>query len=78
MLTRREFVTGASLAVVAGWGGAVAQAYPSQTIRILAGFPAGGGIDLLARILAEPLKALGQPVVVENRWCRQVSVCVGV
>jgi tripartite-type tricarboxylate transporter receptor subunit TctC len=67
MLTRREFVTGASLAVVAGSGGALAQAYPSQTIRILAGFPAGGGIDLLARILAEPLKALGQPVVVENR-----------
>ncbi len=67
MLTRREFVAGASLAVVAGSGGALAQAYPSQTIRILAGFPAGGGIDLLARILAEPLKALGQPVVVENR-----------
>ncbi len=67
MLTRREFVAGASLVVVVGSGGAMAQAYPSQTIRILAGFPAGGGIDLLARILAEPLKALGQPVVVENR-----------
>ena len=67
MLTRREFVAGTSLAVLAGSSGALAQAYPSQTIRIIAGFPAGGGIDLLARYLAEPIKALGQPVVVENR-----------
>ena len=67
MLTRREFVAGASLAVARRIGRRLAQAYPSQTIRIIAGFPAGGGIDLLARILAEPLKALGQPVVVENR-----------
>jgi tripartite-type tricarboxylate transporter receptor subunit TctC len=68
MLTRRGFVAGASVAALAGaTGTAAAQAYPSQTIRIFAGFPAGGGIDLLARILAEPLKTLGQPVVVENR-----------
>ena len=65
MLSRRAFVAG--VAVAAGSGGALAQSYPSQTIRILAGFPAGGGIDLLARILAEPLKTLGQAVVVENR-----------
>jgi tripartite-type tricarboxylate transporter receptor subunit TctC len=68
MLTRRGFVAGASAAALAGGAsGAFAQAFPSQTIRILAGYPAGGGIDLLARILAEPMKALGQPVVVENR-----------
>jgi tripartite-type tricarboxylate transporter receptor subunit TctC len=65
MLSRRAFVAG--VAVAAGSGGALAQSYPSQTIRIIAGFPAGGGIDLLARFLAEPLRALGQPVVVENR-----------
>jgi tripartite-type tricarboxylate transporter receptor subunit TctC len=68
VLTRRGFVAGASVAALAGSAGpSAAQAYPSQTIRILAGFPAGGGIDLLARILAEPLKTLGQAVVVENR-----------
>ena len=68
MLSRRDFVAGASLAtLVGGIRPGAAQAYPSQTIRILAGLPAGGGIDLLARILAEPLKALGQSVVVENR-----------
>jgi tripartite-type tricarboxylate transporter receptor subunit TctC len=44
-----------------------AQAYPTQTIRIIAGYPAGGGTDIVARMLAEPLKTLGQPVIVENR-----------
>ena len=39
-----------------------------QTVRIIAGFPAGGGIDISARLLVDPFKdALGQPVIVENR-----------
>jgi len=47
---------------------AVAQQYPSQQIRIICPFPAGGGTDLTARLLAEQLaKSFGQPVVVENR-----------
>ena len=33
---------------------------PTQTIRIIAGYPAGGGIDLVARMLAEPLRTLAQ------------------
>jgi tripartite-type tricarboxylate transporter receptor subunit TctC len=42
--------------------------YPSQQIRIICPFPAGGGTDLTARLLGEHLhKSLGQPVVVENR-----------
>jgi tripartite-type tricarboxylate transporter receptor subunit TctC len=68
MLTRRSFMAGASLAFLSlGTHRAAAQAYPTQTIRILAGFPAGGGIDLVARLLAEPFKTMGQPVIVENR-----------
>jgi tripartite-type tricarboxylate transporter receptor subunit TctC len=68
MLTRRALVAGASVASVALTGRkAIAQAYPTQTIRIIAGYPAGGGIDLVARMLVEPLKGLGQPVIVENR-----------
>lgn len=42
--------------------------YPTQQIRIICPFPAGGGTDLTARLLGEHLnKSLGQPVVVENR-----------
>jgi tripartite-type tricarboxylate transporter receptor subunit TctC len=45
-----------------------AQDWPTRPMRIIVGFGAGGGTDIAARIIAEPLsKALGQPVVVENR-----------
>ncbi|HEY1475898.1 MAG TPA: tripartite tricarboxylate transporter substrate binding protein [Pseudolabrys sp.] len=66
MLTRRTFVASASASFLAG--PALAQSYPTQTIRIIAGFPPGGGIDISARLMAEPLReALGQTVIVENR-----------
>lgn len=43
-------------------------AYPSGPIRIVCGFPAGGGVDVMARIVANHLqKAWGKSVVVENR-----------
>ena len=42
--------------------------WPTRTVRLVVGFPAGSSPDLTARALAEPLsKALGQPVIVENR-----------
>ncbi len=45
-----------------------AAAWPTKPLRILVGFPGGSTPDLVARTIAEPLsKALGQPVVVENR-----------
>jgi len=44
-----------------------AQSYPSQSIKLLVAFPAGGGADAAARILAAGLsEQLGQSVVVEN------------
>ena len=65
MLNRRQFATG--LAALAGIAPARAQG-PDRPIRILVGYPAGGGVDLVARMLGEPMKAaFGQPVLVENR-----------
>jgi tripartite-type tricarboxylate transporter receptor subunit TctC len=49
-------------------GFAFAQAYPSKPIRLVNPFSAGGGLDQLARNLAQKMsESMGQPVVVENR-----------
>src|SRR5262245_24031130 len=53
----------ASFASAAG-----AQTWPTKPIRMIAPFPAGGLVDVLARAVGEELaKTLGQPVIVENR-----------
>lgn len=45
-----------------------AQDYPTKPIRIVTPYPAGGGVDFMARILAEKFREKwGQPVLVENR-----------
>ena len=72
MLTRRQFATTAGAALAAapfGLPAARAQAaFPSQNIRLIVGYPAGGGVDIVARLLTDPMKAaLGQSVIVENR-----------
>ena len=42
--------------------------YPSKPIRLIVGFPPGGGIDFAARTIEGPLSAaLGQPVVIDNK-----------
>ena len=67
MPTRRAFSTAAGAALLAGPAWAQA-GYPSRPIRILVGYPAGGGVDLIAHLLGEPMKAaLKQTVIVENR-----------
>src|SRR5581483_3510822 len=44
-----------------------AQLYPAKPVTMIVPFPAGGGSDILARIVAEHMRpSLGQPVIVEN------------
>ncbi len=61
----------AALAAVAAPPNVQAQGaatYPSRSIRIVVPYPAGGGIDVLSRVLGERLgKSMGQPVVVDNK-----------
>ncbi|QKD42250.1 tripartite tricarboxylate transporter substrate binding protein [Alicycliphilus denitrificans] len=58
-----------ALAAVCGMGGAQAQdSYPSKPIRLVVPYPAGGGTDIIARLIGTQLsQRWGQPVVVENK-----------
>lgn len=68
---KRKQVLMAGLAAIAAWAApAVAQtaAYPSQPIKLVVGWTAGGATDILARHLAAHMtRQLEQPVVVDNR-----------
>jgi tripartite-type tricarboxylate transporter receptor subunit TctC len=66
---RVRSVIAAALLVAAVTGTpALAQDYPTKPITLVVPFPAGGGNDALARLVAEKMsRALGQQVVVENR-----------
>jgi tripartite-type tricarboxylate transporter receptor subunit TctC len=62
--TRRSLLAAAALAAPLT---ARAQGYPNRPVRVVVPFAAGGIIDVVARILAEPLaRRLGQPLVIEN------------
>jgi len=68
-MTMKKIVSPAMAVVAAAisTGSAFAQSYPSQMVKLAVPFPAGGGTDFLARIIAEPLsKRWGQTVYVEN------------
>jgi tripartite-type tricarboxylate transporter receptor subunit TctC len=46
----------------------LAQSYPAKPIRMMIGFPPGGGTDIIGRIVAQKLgEALGQQIIVDNR-----------
>src|SRR5712672_2167647 len=68
-MNRRAGFAAAMVALGLGFAGpAAAQDYPSRAITLIVPYPAGGGVDAMARIVGEKLSAaLGQQVVVDNR-----------
>ena len=69
LLTERVLL--AALALLAGsiavQAADSAQSYPSKPIHLIVGFAAGGGNDIIARVVAQKMFEGGQPVVVENK-----------
>ena len=58
----------AALLTIAAFPVLAQEAYPSKPIRILVGYAAGGGNDIIVRVMQpEMQKGLGQPVIVENK-----------
>jgi len=68
-MNRSTFVrTLAAAAALCAVAGAHAQAWPTQTIRIVVPYPPGGSSDIIARAISQPLsEALKQTVVIENK-----------
>ncbi len=65
----KRYISGAVWCAMAAFTTlALAQIYPVKPVRIMVGANAGGGTDIIARVLAEKYQAaLGQPFIVENR-----------
>jgi tripartite-type tricarboxylate transporter receptor subunit TctC len=69
VVMRRSAWIGAAVALLMAIAGpAASQTWPTQTIRLIVPFPAGGSNDVMGRLIAPHLeKALGQTVIVDNR-----------
>jgi len=79
MLTRRSLLAGAGALAVSSVQGARGQSgYPNGPIKMLVGYPAGGGVDIVARLLGESIQnELGATIVVENRTGALATIAAG-
>ena len=67
MFTRCATFLAALVAITTGTL-ASAQNYPNKPVKLLVGFPAGGGLDVLARIVGQRVsEQWGQPIIIENK-----------
>src|SRR5262245_63967023 len=66
-MTRRLFALLALAVAIIPGSPAAAQPYPNRTIKLIVPFPAGGPIDVMARLLGQKLSATFGSVIVENR-----------
>jgi tripartite-type tricarboxylate transporter receptor subunit TctC len=68
-MRRRAAVAGLLAAMFCGAAApAAAQTYPDRIIKMIVGYPAGGPIDVTARVVGQKMSSiLGQPIVIENR-----------
>lgn len=67
MRTFTLILVASATTVSLGTGWAAQSGYPEKTVRLIVGFPAGGQVDSVGRLLGQKLsESLGRPVVIEN------------
>lgn len=67
-MTTSQFLSAVLLGSLSLGAAAQAPAYPAKPIRMLVGFAPGGAADYVARAMSDAMgKAIGQPIVIENR-----------
>jgi tripartite-type tricarboxylate transporter receptor subunit TctC len=65
-LSRRSFMV--ALSACAAMSGNAGEARPNRAVALVHGFPSGGPVDMVARIMAEALsKRIGKEIIVESR-----------
>src|SRR5205809_5730279 len=77
MRSRRHFMAAtAALAAAAALPPRAQDKWPAKPIKVLVGFPPGGGADAMARLVAAKLpERLGQPIIVDNRTGATGTIC---
>ena len=67
-MLRRQFLAAGLATVGFGLTGAAAQTYPSKPIKLIVPFTPGSPVDVLARVVMQPVSVrLGQTIVIDNR-----------